>query len=203
MAEALVVALVGAESTGKTVLAQDLARRLVQQYGLRATWVPEWLRPWCDQHGRTPQRDEQAGIAAAQSALIDEAARTHDVVIADTTALMTAVYSYTVFGDDSLDAWAARAHRRCTLTLLTGLDMPWEPDGLQREGPHVRAPVDTRLRSLLHAQGFGYSVILGSGPRRLQAALQALAHHLPPAHPVTPATAIASRCSTAAGSIQA
>ncbi|GAB1389442.1 MAG: hypothetical protein AMXMBFR78_06160 [Rubrivivax sp.] len=180
MAEAIVVAIVGAESTGKTLLAQALAQRLSREHGLRAAWVPEWLRPWCDEHARTPQREEQAGIAAAQSALIDEAARGHDIVLADTTALMTAVYSHTVFGDDSLDAMAVAAHRRCRLTLLTGLDMPWEPDGLQRDGPHVRPPVDARLRTLLHAHGFAYSVILGRGAQRERAALQVLARELAP-----------------------
>ncbi|HNT39919.1 MAG TPA: ATP-binding protein [Rubrivivax sp.] len=179
MAEAVVVAFVGAESTGKTALAQALAQRLAREHGLRATWVPEWLRPWCDEHGRTPRRHEQAEIAAAQTALIDQAACTHDIVFADTTALMTAVYSHIVFGDDSLDAMAVAAHRRCGLTLLTGLDMPWEPDGLQREGPHVRPPVDARLRTLLHAHGFAYSVILGQGAQREQAALQALAFARP------------------------
>ncbi|ODU08432.1 MAG: hypothetical protein ABS84_12435 [Rubrivivax sp. SCN 71-131] len=179
MAEALVVAIVGAESTGKTMLAQALAQRLSRQHGLRVAWVPEWLRPWCDEHARTPQRGEQADIAAAQSALIDEAARGHDVVFADTTALMTAVYSRIVFGDDSLDAMAVAAHRRCRLTLLTGLDMPWEPDGLQRDGPHVRPPVDAQLRTLLQTHGFAYSVILGSGAQREDAALQALSFALP------------------------
>ncbi|MCC7152661.1 MAG: ATP-binding protein [Rubrivivax sp.] len=179
MAEAFVIAIVGAESTGKTVLAQALAQTLSRRHGLRATWVAEWLRPWCDEHHRTPRRDEQAGIAAAQSQLIADASRGHDIVVADTTALMTAVYSHTVFGDDSLDTMAIAAHRRTHATLLTGLDMPWEPDGVQRDGPHVRPPVDARLRGLLQAHGFAYSVILGRGPQRLHAAMQVITHALP------------------------
>jgi nicotinamide riboside kinase len=179
MAEPLIVGILGAESTGKTLLAQALADALTQRHGLRATWVPEVLREWCDEHGRTPRRDEQAGIAAAQTARIADAARTHEMVLADTTALMTAVYSHTVFGDDSLDAMAVAAHRTCQVTLLTGLDMPWEPDGLQRDGPHVRAPVDDRLRALLGAHGIAHSLVLGAGAQRLQAALDALQRHLP------------------------
>jgi hypothetical protein len=63
---------------------------------------------------------------------------------------MTAVYSHTVFGDDSLDAdGRARTARAYALTLLTALDLPWVADGLQRDGPQVRAPVDDRLRALL------------------------------------------------------
>lgn len=181
MAEPLVIAIVGAESTGKTQLAQALADTLGQHHGLRATWVAEVLREWCDAKGRTPRRDEQAAIAALQTARIEAAARTHEVVVADTTALMTAVYSRFVFGDDALDAPAVAAHRACRVTLLTGLDMPWEPDGLQRDGPHVREPVDLLLRQLLQAHGIGHSLVLGQGAQRLQAARDALSPHLPAA----------------------
>lgn len=198
MAEPLIVGILGAESTGKTLLAQALADALGQRHGLRATWVPEVLREWCDERGRTPRRDEQAGIAAAQTARIAEAARTHELVLADTTALMTAVYSHTVFGDDSLDAMAVAAHRACQVTLLTGLDMPWEPDGLQRDGPHVRAPVDDRLRALLGAHGIAHSLVLGAGAQRLQAALDALQRHLPAAAGPAPGQAPADDPETAA-----
>ena len=178
MAEPLVVGLLGAESTGKTALARGLAEHL-REHGLRATWVPELLREWCDREGRTPRRDEQAAIAQGQTARIAAAAAHHDVVLADTTALMTAVYSRHVFGDDSLDAQALEDHRACRLTLLTGLDLPWEADGLQRDGPEVREPVDAVLRSLLGAGGIGFSLVLGRGERRLQAALDAVQPHLP------------------------
>ena len=177
MAEPLVIAVVGAESTGKTALARALAERLSVRTGLRCTWVPEYLRRWCDVRGRTPRQHEQAGIAEQQSALIDAAARSHDVVVCDTTALMTAVYSHTVFGDDSLDASALQAHRqRASLTLLTALDLPWVADGLQRDGPQVREPVDTRLRQLLSVGAIGWSLVSGLGEARVNAAMAACEH---------------------------
>jgi nicotinamide riboside kinase len=181
MADApLVVAVVGAESTGKTALARALAEHLAERTGLASTWVPEHLRDWCDARGRTPRRDEQAGIARRQTALIEAAAQGHDVVVCDTTALMTAVYSHTVFGDDSLDAEALAMHARCCrLTLLTALDLPWLADGFLRAGAHVREPVDDRLRRLLAQGGIAYSVVHGHGPARLQAALEALRPRLP------------------------
>ena len=66
MAEALVIAVLGAESTGKTTLARSLADELARRTGLRAAWVPETLREWCDRTGRTPAAHEQADIAAEQ-----------------------------------------------------------------------------------------------------------------------------------------
>ncbi|MFM8738354.1 MAG: AAA family ATPase, partial [Betaproteobacteria bacterium] len=62
MTAAAIVAIVGAESTGKSVLAQDLAKHLSQRYGLRCTAVDEWLRLWVEREGRTPQPQEQAAI---------------------------------------------------------------------------------------------------------------------------------------------
>ena len=43
-----VFAIVGAESTGKSTLAEALAARLTDATGWRCTWVPEYLREWCE-----------------------------------------------------------------------------------------------------------------------------------------------------------
>jgi nicotinamide riboside kinase len=175
MAEATVIAVLGAESTGKTTLAAALARRLGEETGLRCTWVDEWLRIWCDREGRTPRADEQAAIAQAQQARIAAAAAQHDVVVCDTTAVMVAVYSRLVFGDRSLDAQAVEMHRRqVTLTLLTALDLPWVADGHLRDGEHVREPVDRMLRELLHAGQLSWLLVSGRGDTRLEAALDAV-----------------------------
>ena len=178
MSAPFVIAVVGAESTGKTRLARGLSDALGLHTGLRSTWVPEVLREWCDARGRTPRAEEQAAIAAEQHTRIDAAAAAHEIVVADTTALMTAVYSRLLFGDESLRDYAVQQQRRCDLTLLTALDLPWHPDGLQRDGPHVRAPVDALVRQWLIAAGLEWSVVGGIGPQRLQAALDAVAPRL-------------------------
>lgn len=169
-----IVAILGAESTGKTLLARALAEALAERTGQRCTWVDEHLRDWCDARGRTPRQDEQADIARTQAAAIEAAAATHDWVVADTTPLMTAVYSQHVFGDDHLVPQALSWQRRCHHTLVTGLDLPWVADGLQRDGPQVRVPVDDRLRGHLMAAGLPWSVVLGAGPNRVTNALRAL-----------------------------
>jgi nicotinamide riboside kinase len=165
-----VIALLGAESTGKTTLAHALHATLAAQVR-SAVVVPEYLREFCDEYRRTPRRDEQAGIAAEQTRRIDAAARSHALVIADTSALMIAVYSDHVFGDTSLYPGAEAAQHAFDLTLVTALDLPWQADGLQRDGPHVREPVDARLRASLARAGTPYGVVFGSGAARLGAAL--------------------------------
>ena len=170
---AFVVALLGAESTGKTTLAASLAEAFAAR-GEQVAVVGEWLRELCERQGRTPRREEQHSIAAEQTRRIDIAAAGGGIVIADTTALMVAVYSDIVFADTGLYAEAEAAQRRCDLTLLTGLDLPWQPDGLQRDGPHVRAPVDALVRASLARADMPFALIVGNGSARTTAALAAI-----------------------------
>lgn len=174
MPTALCIAIVGAESTGKSTLAHALAQALGRQ-GVRAAWVPEALREWCERERRTPHRHEQAAIATTQHERIAAAAAAHDVVVCDTTALMTAVYSRLIFGDTSLEGPAAAMHRAAVdITLLTALDLPWVPDGHQRDGPHVREPVDRALRELMQREAIAHAVISGRGAVRLARAQAAV-----------------------------
>lgn len=193
------IALLGAESSGKTALSQALAQSL-RQRGLAVALVPELLRGWCLEAGRTPRPEEQDGIARAHADAIDTAAaalaegRAPGVLLADTTPLMVAVYSDLLFQDRSLYPFALDQHRHCALTLLMGLDLPWVADGMLRDGPHVQAPVDALVRAALEGAGLPYQVVYGRGPARLAQAeralrtLPALAGWLEPL-PETPATA--------------
>jgi thymidylate kinase len=63
---AIAIAIVGAESTGKTTLAQALCEALQARSGRRVAWVPEVLRGWCERAGRTPLAHEQASILRMQ-----------------------------------------------------------------------------------------------------------------------------------------
>lgn len=148
--------------------------------GQTAITVDEVLRAWCDREGRTPQPNEQMGIARLQAQAIENAfeqAKVHTSpswVIADTTPLMTAVYSHLLFNDESLYPMALAHHAVYAHTLVTGLDLPWVADGLQRDGPHVQGPVDRLVRQALERAGIAYRVVYGQGHLRLNNALLAL-----------------------------
>ena len=169
----LVVAVMGAECTGKSTLAGQLAAAL-QRRAIAAVVVPEVLRAFSARLGRTPRAGEQRAIAELQTQQIAQAAARHPVVIADTTALMTAVYSEQVFGDCGLYVQAVREHRVCALTLLAAPDLPWQSDGHQRDGPAVRLAVDRLLRRALDRSGVPYTTVSGTGATRLHAAWTAL-----------------------------
>ncbi|HZE90926.1 MAG TPA: ATP-binding protein [Rhizobacter sp.] len=171
-----VIAILGAESTGKTTLADELCAALRAE-GSSVVSVSEYLREFCEQAGRTPVLHEQPRIADEQTRRVAAAAQTHDLVIADTTALMTAVYSDLVFADRSLYAAAERVQSGYALTLVSALDLPWQPDAL-RDGPQVREPVDALLRAALARAGVAYSVVSGAGKNRVESALLAVRHAL-------------------------
>jgi len=162
------VALLGAECTGKSTLAHALAAHF------KAGLVAEYLREWCATHGRTPQRHEQAHIAQVQATRIAAAAREHELVICDTTPLITALFSEHYFGDASLTAQALDFQRRCALNLVCDPDLPWQADGFLRDGPQARTDVDTRLRAVLGDAGLPYADIDGDWPQRQELARRAV-----------------------------
>ena len=157
------IAILGAESSGKSTLSETLARH----YG--TLWVPEYLREFVDTHARVPFEQDQYGIACIQRAREDEAARrAQRFLFCDTTPLMTALYSRVYWG--RVDPQLARLDARHDYahTLVTAPDTPWEPDGLQRESEAVRQQVHRMLIESLAARGIGHVLLQGSLTERLQ-----------------------------------
>jgi nicotinamide riboside kinase len=167
------VAIIGAECVGKTELAQLLARTLP---GL---WIPEYLREFCMHAGRTPRPEEQAKILAEQRLREDEAIGRAEAlrlawVLADSAPLVTAAYSELLFEDVSLYEQAIVHHAAYQATLLLAPDLPWVADGIQRDGPAVRAVFHDLLLQRLRRAELPFALIGGAGDQRLQAASRAL-----------------------------
>ena len=139
------IGLVGGESTGKSTLALDLAE------ALDACVVDEELRDFVARHGRTPHRDEQAGILHAQVVREEEAAQIcrRPVLVADPAPLMTAVYSLVYFDDPSLVVAAADHCERYALLVWCADDLPWVPDDGQRDGLSHRSQADAIISRLV------------------------------------------------------
>ena len=172
--QAQLICLIGPECTGKTTLAQTLAQKL------DGPWVPEYLRTFCDARGRTPVPQEQAHIMETQYQHEEAARKLANEqgqlwVFCDTAPLLTAIYSDFIFGDASLLTSARMLHTRYALTLLLETDIAWEADGMQREGDHVRAPIQAMLEAELARVGQSVVRVSGTGPARLASALHAIA----------------------------
>jgi nicotinamide riboside kinase len=179
----LTIALLGAESTGKTTLSEAMAQAL-RRRGLRVAVVPEVLREWCTREGRAPRPEENLRIAREQERRVDQAAAQADIVIADTTALMVAIYGALLFDEDPVYRFALERQRTYQLTLVTGLDLPWEADGLQRDPAQAREPVDVLVRDLLAKAGVPYRVVYGRDEDRVRSALAPVLERLDARPPV-------------------
>lgn len=156
------IAILGAESTGKSTLTATLAARW------DTAWVPEFLREFVEANARVPREDDQIVIARTQQAHEDALAQhARGLLFCDTTPLMTAVYSAIYWGrvPPALDALAL-AHDYA-LTLVTAPDGPWVPDGLQRESAAVRLQVHQALIERLDGQRIAYAVLTGGLDERL------------------------------------
>ena len=172
MSDALRVVLTGSESTGKSVLAHELAARY------RAELTPEYSREYAlAQHNVLGPGDVEP-IARGQMTLEDDhiasARKNHAaLVIQDTDLLSTAVYAAHYYGD--CPPWIideVRA-RRPDLYLLLEIDVPWVADGV-RDQEHAREPAQQRFRDAVAASGAPSAVITGDWTSRREQAVAAI-----------------------------
>lgn len=162
MSEVTRVAILGAESSGKSTLAAALAAH----YG--TLWVPEYLREFVATTGRVPEESDQFMIARTQMEREDAAAANASrLLFCDTTPLMTALYSRWYWG--RVDAQLALLERRhdYACTIVTAPDSPWEADGLQRESEAVRQTIHEQVLQMLAEREIPYLLVSGSLPQRM------------------------------------
>ena len=165
MNQVLRVAILGAESSGKSTLAAALAAH----YG--TLWVPEYLREFVETTARVPDEGDQYGIARTQMEREDAAAANASrFLFCDTTPLMTVVYSRHYFDGADAPLAALADATQYDLTLVTAPDSPWVADGLQRESEAVRQLIYRYLLDELDARGIVYHVLHDSLEARLEQA---------------------------------
>jgi NadR type nicotinamide-nucleotide adenylyltransferase len=156
------IAILGAESSGKSTLAAALA----EQY--HTVWVPEYLREFVDTHQRVPREEDQYAIALTQLTRENDAAmRASRYLFCDTTPLMTALYSRVYWGRVDAQLAELDSMHEYALTLVTAPDGPWMPDGLQRESEAVRQSVHALVLANLTAQGIPHTVVAGQPDQRM------------------------------------
>jgi NadR type nicotinamide-nucleotide adenylyltransferase len=156
------IAILGAESSGKSTLAAALAEHY------RTVWVPEYLREFVDTHQRVPREEDQYAIALTQLTRENDAAmRAGRFLFCDTTPLMTALYSRVYWGRVDAQLAELDSVHEYALTLVTAPDGPWMPDGLQRESEAVRQSVHALVLANLHARGIAHTVVAGDPAQRM------------------------------------
>ena len=167
------IGLLGGECSGKSTLARELARTLP------ACVVTERLRDFVETNGRTPSQHEQIGLMLGQQAVEDAAAAACDagVVVGDSAPLMIAVYSFVYFDDPTLIGPAVDLAGGYDLMLWCDVDLPWEPDGIQRDGPDMRQREHDIISDIIHTHltpaGVRVELVSGGPDARAESARRA------------------------------
>ena len=158
--------LTGAESTGKSMLAERLARH----FG--APLVPEYAREYAGRMGILTVEDVEPIARGQQAAEEAMPARGHSLVVFDTDLLSTAVYARHYYG--WCPEWLERTVRhRSGLYLLLDIDVPFIPDPTR--GPaERRAELHQRFERALEAAGVAWTVIRGDWEERFERAVRAV-----------------------------
>lgn len=168
------VAILGAESTGKSTLASALAVHY------NTVWVPEYLREFVATQGRVPFEQDQFGIAQVQLEREHAAAAgASRFLFCDTTPFMTAIYSGVYWGRLDPQLAALDVDYDYALTLVAAPDVPWVADGLQRESEAVRLEVHQALVDKLARRGLAYTLLTGALEQRLRQAQRVLDQVVP------------------------
>jgi NadR type nicotinamide-nucleotide adenylyltransferase len=164
------VCLLGAESTGKSTLAEALARA----YG--TLWVPEYGRAYTEvgrPAGAPWTSAEFTHIARVQCWLEDFLAGfAHAVLVCDTDAFTTAVFHQAYLGSPAR-GFEAEAARVYDLYVVCGLDVPWQHDGL-REFEAARLRHHESYLEHARASGRPWLLVEGSEESRLEAVRKAV-----------------------------
>jgi NadR type nicotinamide-nucleotide adenylyltransferase len=165
------VAIVGAESTGKTSLARDLAAHYA------TAWVPEFGRMYseaklCAPDANTWKTAEFVFIASEQNRIEDALARTcNRVLFCDTNAFSTNLWHERYLGSLSPEVDALSSDRKYDLHLLANAEIPFVPDGL-RDGFEIRAAMHKRFVEELQRHGKPFVALAGAHAQRLRAAIE-------------------------------
>jgi HTH-type transcriptional repressor of NAD biosynthesis genes len=159
------VCILGAESTGKSTLAEALAKRY------DTVWNPEYGRPYT-QLGRMAnapwESREFVHIARMQCWYEDFLAEfAQRVLITDTDAFTTAVFHEVYLGTPAT-GFEELVDRTYDLYVVCGLDVPWRHDGI-REFEEQRRWMHERYLERARTSGRPWILAEGSRERRLEA----------------------------------
>lgn len=168
------VCIVGAESTGTTTLAQELAAHY------QTVWVPEYGRKYCEDLSASGfdlwnypwKSPEFFHIAQAQCEFEDKLAReANRILICDTDPLATAIWHERYMKIRSQEVEKLSEGRRYELHIVTDCDIPFVQDGL-RDGEMVREWMTRRFEERLVERHMPWIRVSGTQTQRLKSSIE-------------------------------
>lgn len=163
------IAVVGPESTGKSTIAEQLARQL------GTVCVPEYAREYCRHLNREYTLQDEMnmfyGQVALERSLVPLAQ--NNVLVCDTMFLTIKIWCDHLFGRTPGEVLASLQTDRYDLYLLMDIDLPWEDDPL-RDFPKLREHFMGVWHQELKAIDANYVVVSGLGEQRYENAWEAV-----------------------------
>lgn len=161
------IAVVGPESTGKSTIAEKLAKEL------QTLCVPEYARYYCqDLNKQYTLQDELNmfyGQIALENAIVSQSP--NNIVICDTTILTVKIWSDHLFQNTPTRVLEEIAERKYDLYLLMDIDLPWEDDPL-RDFPNQREYFMNVWKHELQNLNANFEIISGQGLIRFSNAME-------------------------------
>jgi HTH-type transcriptional repressor of NAD biosynthesis genes len=179
------VVILGAESTGSTTLARDLAKSIgapvAMEAGRTASWVlagrfggwdeVEWN---VEDFRRILANQRRLEADAAHRGALGEHGALGPWIVCDTDALATVAWWERYLDEGSEEALAFARSDLADLYLVTDpTDVEFVQDGI-RDGEHVRHVMHQRFCELAHAWAYSWKLISGTSQERVTAAISAL-----------------------------
>lgn len=175
----ITVAVLGAESTGKTTLCRDLAAHF------DSLWVSEYMRTYLqakwDDEQLTCTWDDLLPIAQGQIASenklakqVTQTSNENRYLFCDTNLFELMVYSRWYYGDCPAALEQAALAHHYDLILLTEVDIPWVADDL-RDSPHQRDEISAYFASQLSKHQKPFQRISGDRKERVRQVVAQLA----------------------------
>jgi nicotinamide riboside kinase len=165
----LAYVITGPESTGKSILTQQLA------HAFNAIAEPEFARTYIESLNRKYQYSDVETIARQQI----KQQRHHilqntQLVSFDTGLIITKVWFEVVF--NKCPHWLIEALNTIPIAgyLLCEPDLPWVPDNVRENGGHMRINLFNQYKAEIVRLNVPYAIINGVGNARLQNAQNAL-----------------------------
>ncbi|MGA4439613.1 MULTISPECIES: AAA family ATPase [Psychrobacter] len=176
----ITVAVLGAESTGKTTLCRDLAAHF------DSLWVSEYMRTYLqakwDDEQLTCTWEDLLPIAQGQikreNDLAKQVAQTLDknrYLFCDTSLFELMVYSHWYYGNCPAALEQAALAHHYDLIVLTEVDIPWVADDL-RDSPYQRDEISAYFASQLSKHQKPFVRISGDRKERVRQVIAQLAH---------------------------
>jgi HTH-type transcriptional repressor of NAD biosynthesis genes len=164
------VSVIGPESTGKSTLCEQLARRF------NTVWQPEWARDYLGE--RHCEYEDMEIIARGHfGEHPGYKARADKILFMDTDAITTLAFSEHYFGlaPQYVHDMAGRMHEYVDLYLFTDIDVPWVPDTSRDLGaPEQRQTMRRSLLAHLERRDLPYLLIAGDWGDRFRLAVKAV-----------------------------